>query len=82
MARLYLENDSIPLDVDSITTGDWIKSASPPMVMGKVVNRGSLKGVKGMGDGFLITVYFPRHEKQTFIPIDDVYILGIQGGGR
>ena len=79
MARLYLENDSIPLDIDSITTGDWIKGelSKTAFVIGKVVKR-----VRGNLDGFVITPYYPRHVSVDFVPIDDVYILGIQGGGR
>ena len=73
MQRLDVDNgDSVPLDMDSITIGDWIASWECGVLVGKVVAVGFL-GLAHM-PCFLVETAHGRLEP---IARDDTRILGL-----
>ena len=72
MNRLDVGNgDSIPLDIDSILPGDYVK-CKVTGAMGRVGKIGILKGV----EGYIFDIVYPRLER-SFIALEDIQILGI-----
>jgi len=74
MNRLDVGNgDSIPLDIDSILPGDYVK-CKVTGAMGRVGKIGILEVMGGI-EGYVFDIVYPRLER-SFIALEDIQILG------